>query len=90
MRYSPAILASVANHLLNVRTDLQSQRMFIQQLYEIMYSYANPETVSACVSYIARHFADYSYRINSFNRLCVSFLTVPPHSSFRRLPFWSV
>ncbi|KAI0329579.1 hypothetical protein GY45DRAFT_1324865 [Cubamyces sp. BRFM 1775] len=40
----PAILASVANHLLNVRTDLQSQRMFIQQLYEIMYSYANPET----------------------------------------------
>ncbi|KAI0638553.1 hypothetical protein C8Q77DRAFT_1047292 [Trametes polyzona] len=39
----PAILASVANHLLNTRTDLQSQRMFIQQLYEIMYCYANPD-----------------------------------------------
>ncbi|KAI0355329.1 hypothetical protein OH77DRAFT_1424817 [Trametes cingulata] len=38
----PGILASVANHLLNVRTDLQSQRMFIQQLYEIMYCYAYP------------------------------------------------
>ncbi|KAI0371618.1 hypothetical protein BV20DRAFT_1017123 [Pilatotrama ljubarskyi] len=40
----PGILASVANHLLNVRTDLQSQRMFIQQLYEIMYCYAYPES----------------------------------------------
>ncbi|KAL7282669.1 hypothetical protein ACG7TL_004142 [Trametes sanguinea] len=39
----PAILASVCNHLLNVRTDLQSQRMFIQQLYEIMYSYAHAD-----------------------------------------------
>lgn len=43
---SPAILASVANHLLNLGTDLPSQRMFIQQLYEIMYCYANPESVS--------------------------------------------
>ncbi|OJT11370.1 Neurofibromin, partial [Trametes pubescens] len=40
----PAILASVANHLLNLGTDLPSQRMFIQQLYEIMYCYANPES----------------------------------------------
>ncbi|KAI0677196.1 hypothetical protein C8Q78DRAFT_1180405 [Trametes maxima] len=40
----PAILGSVANHVLNVRTDLQSQRMFIQQLYEIMYCYANPDS----------------------------------------------
>ncbi|CDO69579.1 hypothetical protein BN946_scf184759.g19 [Trametes cinnabarina] len=39
----PAILASVGTHLLNVRTDLQSQRMFMQQLYEIMYSYAHSD-----------------------------------------------
>ncbi|KAI0775878.1 hypothetical protein BD413DRAFT_470082 [Trametes elegans] len=45
----PAILASIANHLLNVRTDIQSQRMFMQQLYEIMYWYANPEAQSAAL-----------------------------------------
>ncbi|KAI8982739.1 hypothetical protein BD414DRAFT_515918 [Trametes punicea] len=40
----PAVLASVSKHLLNVRTDLQSQRMFIQQLYETLYLYANHES----------------------------------------------
>ena len=47
----PAVLASVANHLLNARTDLQTQRMLIQHAYEIMYRYVNraPVCVSAAV-----------------------------------------
>ncbi|KAI1796034.1 hypothetical protein LXA43DRAFT_649826 [Ganoderma leucocontextum] len=40
----PAVLASVANHLLNARTDLQTQRMLIQHAYELMYRYAHPNT----------------------------------------------
>ncbi|RPD66792.1 hypothetical protein L226DRAFT_452976 [Lentinus tigrinus ALCF2SS1-7] len=36
----PAVLSSVSNNLLSTRTDLQTQRMLIQQAYEIMYRYA--------------------------------------------------
>ncbi|KAH9854976.1 hypothetical protein C2E23DRAFT_883516 [Lenzites betulinus] len=42
----PAIMASVANHLLNTRMDIQGQRMFIQQLYELLYCYTHPDTTA--------------------------------------------
>ena len=45
--YSPAVMVSIANDLLNTRTDLQTQRMLIQQAYELMYRYASSEQVSS-------------------------------------------
>ncbi|KAI0737738.1 hypothetical protein C8Q80DRAFT_1276173 [Daedaleopsis nitida] len=36
----PVVLSSVANNLLNTRTDLQTQRMLISQAYEVMHLYA--------------------------------------------------
>ncbi|TBU46391.1 hypothetical protein BD309DRAFT_622853 [Dichomitus squalens] len=42
----PAVLASVASHLLNTRTDLQTQRMLIHFAYEFMYRYAERDPPS--------------------------------------------
>lgn len=42
------MLAAISHDLLNARTDLSTQRMLIQQAYEVLYRYAMADKVCCC------------------------------------------